>query len=245
MAFLLRTISHSAEGREIVRTSRIEGDQLTIGRGPDCDVHLTDLAVALRHATVERLRGHLEVRVEEGLSIELNGRKVSAGTIEPMAGGDILIASHVLRFMPTPPQAEEIAVNVERVTESEVKLDRQLAAAAQPLGHEEARIVQLSLDDNAFAGGLYRRLSGRYQSCRTAGALAETRRRLAAAVGDRALALESVAALLERKAAALARIRKHLRIKALIEIWLWVHVPFTFALIAALAAHIVSVFFYW
>jgi hypothetical protein len=47
------------------------------------------------------------------------------------------------------------------------------------------------------------------------------------------------------KAAALGRIRKHMKIKALLEVWLFVHVPVTFALIAALAAHIVSVFFYW
>jgi hypothetical protein len=126
-----------------------------------------------------------------------------------------------------------------------VKLDRQLALAAQPLGHEEAKIVRLSLDDDAFRGGLWRRLSGRHPRCRTARALAETRRRLAIATGEQAHALDSVAALLERKAAALGRIRGHLRIKALLEIWLYVHVPVTFALLAALAAHIVSVFFYW
>ena len=51
--------------------------------------------------------------------------------------------------------------------------------------------------------------------------------------------------LLERKGAALTRIRSHLRVKALLEVWLYVHVPLTFALIAALAAHVVSVFFYW
>ena len=33
--------------------------------------------------------------------------------------------------------------------------------------------------------------------------------------------------------------------KALLEFWLYVHVPATFALIAALMAHIISVFFYW
>jgi hypothetical protein len=36
-----------------------------------------------------------------------------------------------------------------------------------------------------------------------------------------------------------------MRLKALLEIWLYVHVPATFALLAALAAHIVSVFYYW
>jgi hypothetical protein len=126
-----------------------------------------------------------------------------------------------------------------------MKLDRQLRAAAQPLGHEDTRIVRLSLDDKAFGGGVYRRLSGRYPRCRTARALREMRRRLASATGEQAEALESVVGLLERKASALARIRQHLRIKALLEIWLYVHVPVTFALIAALAAHIVSVFFYW
>ena len=65
------------------------------------------------------------------------------------------------------------------------------------------------------------------------------------ATGEQGETLESVVGLLERKAAALARIRRHLRIKALLEVWLYVHVPVTFALIAALAAHIVSVFFYW
>jgi hypothetical protein len=126
-----------------------------------------------------------------------------------------------------------------------MKLDRQLETAAQPLGHEDTAVVRLSLDDDAFGGGLYRRLSGRYPRCRTARALAEMRRRLALATGEQADALDNVATLLERKSAALARIRQHLRVKALLEVWLYVHVPATFALIAALAAHIVSVFFYW
>jgi hypothetical protein len=30
-----------------------------------------------------------------------------------------------------------------------------------------------------------------------------------------------------------------------LEVWLYIHVPLTFALIAALAAHIIAVFFYW
>src|SRR4051794_22655219 len=124
MAFLLRTVSHSAEGREIARTRRVEGDRLTIGRDPHCDVHLTDLAVALRHATVERQAGRLEVVVEPGLSVELNGRKTARGAIELGTGGDILIAGHALRFMPTAAGSDEIAVAVERTTEGEAKLDK-------------------------------------------------------------------------------------------------------------------------
>lgn len=124
MAFVLRTVSASAEGREIVRTSRIEGDRLTVGRSPECAVRLTDLAVALQHATLERSGGALLVAVEPGLTVELNGRSVSAGAINLAEGGDIRIASHLLRFLPTPAAAEDIAVTIERVTEGEAKLGR-------------------------------------------------------------------------------------------------------------------------
>ena len=126
-----------------------------------------------------------------------------------------------------------------------IKLDRQLRTAAQPLGQEDSEIVRLSIDDDPFRGGLYRRLAGRYPRCRTALALRRMRRRMALAAGEQAEVLEAVVTLLERKDAALDHIRKHLRIKALLEVWLYIHVPLTFALIAALTAHIVSVFFYW
>ena len=125
MAFLLRTVSHSAEGREIVRTARIEGDRLAIGRDPASDVHLTDLAVALRHVTVERVHpGRLMLTAGEGLSVELNGRKVATGPIDLATGGDVRIASHILRFMPMAHGAEDVDVAIERVTEGEARLDK-------------------------------------------------------------------------------------------------------------------------
>ena len=46
-------------------------------------------------------------------------------------------------------------------------------------------------------------------------------------------------------AAALQRIRNYAQRRALLEVWLYIHVPLTIVLIVALAAHIVSVFFYW
>jgi hypothetical protein len=36
-----------------------------------------------------------------------------------------------------------------------------------------------------------------------------------------------------------------MKLRALLDIWLYVHVPVTIALIAALTAHIISVFYYW
>jgi hypothetical protein len=121
------------------------------------------------------------------------------------------------------------------------KLDRQLQIAAQPLDTGDTAIIVRSIDQDPFRAGLIGRLSGSAKRCRTAQGLALLRGR----AGEQSEAIDTVIGLLERKSAALSRIRAHLRIKALLEIWLYVHVPLTFGLIAALSAHIVSVFFYW
>jgi hypothetical protein len=119
--------------------------------------------------------------------------------------------------------------------------DRQLHSAAQPLTPQDTAPVLKALDEDPFAGGIGARLSGRYRNCATAAAL----HALAGPGTSDAEAREKVVGLLKQKQAALGRLRQHLRIRALLEIWLYVHVPLTFALIAALSAHIISVFFYW
>lgn len=48
-----------------------------------------------------------------------------------------------------------------------------------------------------------------------------------------------------RKSALTDRVRRGLRFQALLRIWLYVHVPLSFALLAALIAHVISVFYYW
>ena len=123
MSFVLRTVSTSAQGREIVRTMRIEGNRISIGRDPSNDVRLTDLAVALHHARVERRGDRLVISAEPGLFVALGGRQTPEGTLELSAGGDLRIGSHLLRFQPAPPNADEVAVSVERASEGQTKLD--------------------------------------------------------------------------------------------------------------------------
>ncbi len=45
MAFRLRTIEHTADGREVVRDRDIAGATLTIGRNAENAIALADLAV--------------------------------------------------------------------------------------------------------------------------------------------------------------------------------------------------------
>jgi hypothetical protein len=125
MAFLLRQITYAADGREIVRPLRIDDDLLRIGRDPEMDVRLNDLAVALKHAVIERISAkQLGVNAEHGLTVILNGRSTNFGKIDLAKGGDIKIASHLLRIMPTPPDAQDIAIDVEKITDSDVRLDK-------------------------------------------------------------------------------------------------------------------------
>lgn len=123
-----------------------------------------------------------------------------------------------------------------QMLEALTAIDRQLESAAQPLGRAEADLVIAALEQDVFAGGALARLTGSYPGCATA-------RALRSIGGGEAAA--RVTALLEKRREQLAQIRGQLRIRALLEIWLFIHIPLTIALIAALTAHVISVFFYW
>ncbi len=115
-------------------------------------------------------------------------------------------------------------------------LDAQLQEAGQSLDAEAARRVSRALREDPFKAGFWRRLSGMYPLGATQAARKWFGRQ---ADNDR------LAGLLDRRAEMLARMRRHMQLRAMLEGWLYVHVPATFALLAALTAHIVAVFFYW
>ena len=125
-----------------------------------------------------------------------------------------------------------------QMLEALTALDRQLENAAQPLGREQSDLVIDALAQDVFYGGAFGRLTGAYPGCKTKRALA----RIPDGPGE---AEARVHTLLTKRAEQLAQIRRHLRIRALIEVWLFIHIPATIALLAALLAHVVSVFYYW
>ncbi len=51
--------------------------------------------------------------------------------------------------------------------------------------------------------------------------------------------------IVSRKRSLASRVARDIQLQALMEIWLYVHVPLSLGLLGALTAHIVSVFFYW
>ena len=135
--------------------------------------------------------------------------------------------------------------NREQLTQGQMmegvrSLDRQLSDAAQPLSRAYADLVMAALAEDPLGHGITGRLTGRYPRCANQLALAGFQ-----TAHDSDRSMQRVEGLLIKRKAQLDRMRRHLRLKGLLEVWLYIHVPATFALLAALTAHIVSVFFYW
>ena len=133
MAFLLRNISYSADGRQIVRTSKVSDDLLKIGRDPDSDIRLNDLAVALHHATLEQVSAtRLGVSAEAGLTIEIDGSVTQFGQIDVASGGTVKVGPFRLRVLPQEMGSDDVAIDVERADadEAEEKFDTRRFALA-------------------------------------------------------------------------------------------------------------------
>ena len=122
-------------------------------------------------------------------------------------------------------------------------VDRQLEDGAQPLDRRWTELVLAALEEDVAADGLWQRLFVSQSGGSTQAAIDAFNRAGPDEAADPAMI--RVEALLQRRLAQLGRMRRHMRLKALLEIWLYVHVPATFVLLAALAAHVLSVFFYW
>ena len=124
-------------------------------------------------------------------------------------------------------------------------IDREMRARAMSLPDRLLSLVDRSIAGTRLGGGFLRLLSGVDRDCPTAAAVtawAESARRLS---GDSARLAKEVYGLMVRKQQLLEQARRDLRHKALLDLWLYFHVPLAFMLLAALVAHVVSVFIYW
>ncbi len=99
MTFLIRTIDHTATGREIVRDREVEGDRLTIGRATTNDVVVADLSVEQHHvvATLDD-RGRLTLEAATNRDFTLDGVQRMAHSIDPAKGGALTLGLYSLAF---------------------------------------------------------------------------------------------------------------------------------------------------
>jgi hypothetical protein len=124
-------------------------------------------------------------------------------------------------------------------------LDREMREKALSLPDVLFALVDRSVSGTRLGGGLMRLMSGRDRQCPTAAAVREWSQHAKRLTGDAARLDKEVYGLLLQKNQLLERARRDLRYKAILDLWLYFHVPLAFMLLAALVVHVVSVFIYW
>src|SRR5258706_12574534 len=124
-------------------------------------------------------------------------------------------------------------------------IDGEIRQAILGMNDAVVKVVAPATERDAIGGSVWRQLSARYPDCPTAAALHGIQAGARGLAQDQQVATRKILILLTRKAELLHRARRDIQYKGLMQIWLYVHVPMTFALLAALATHIIAVFFYW
>jgi hypothetical protein len=124
-------------------------------------------------------------------------------------------------------------------------IDGEMRTKAMSLPDSLLALVDKSIGGTRLGGSFLRLVTGRDPSCTTWAAVEAWPGAAKNAKGASAALEKEVFGLLLDKHETLERARRELQHKALLDLWLYVHVPLAFALLAALVAHVASVFIYW
>jgi hypothetical protein len=124
-------------------------------------------------------------------------------------------------------------------------LDKQARQVALELPDSFNQAVMAAAQQTRIGGSWRRQLSGNDPNCATAAAADGVQLLGKKLRGDEARTNQQLYTLLLRKQDLLARVRRDVALKARLDLWLYIHVPTSLALLAALTTHILSVFFYW
>jgi hypothetical protein len=124
-------------------------------------------------------------------------------------------------------------------------IDREVRDRAMSLPDDLLALVEKSVSGTRLGGTVDRIVTGRDHECPTAAAIRKWPVLAKRLTGEAARLDKQVFGMLLQKNGLLERARRDLRYKALLEWWLFLHVPLAVALLAALVAHVIAVFIYW
>jgi len=144
-------------------------------------------------------------------------------------------------------------LQVEAMLSEIADLDRQCLVIADHIGDKVHQIMLRSIERTSFGGSLWKNpLPGIEKGVEelnnelnqsTVFFMAD---QLASGQsGARAEQVRRLLDLITSKKALVTRVQEDRKYHALMKVWLYLHVPLSIALLAALIAHVISVFFYW
>lgn len=124
-------------------------------------------------------------------------------------------------------------------------LDRECRKTAMNLSDEINSLILNASENTSVGGGVLRQLSGSDPACPTTAAVVRLQELGKHLTGADARLNHQLLTMMMKKKDLLASARRDVQYKALLNIWLYFHIPLSFGLLAALIAHVISVFFYW
>ncbi|MEO8628519.1 MAG: hypothetical protein ABI612_10530 [Betaproteobacteria bacterium] len=122
-------------------------------------------------------------------------------------------------------------------------LDRQCSELAMHLP-DKANAAVRHARRTRIGGSLIQRIAGNAVRCPTRAACESLRRFGADLSGQQAAVHQQLVLAMTRRGALLDRARRDLQLSALLQGWLYFHVPLSFALLGALITHVVAVFYF-
>jgi len=125
------------------------------------------------------------------------------------------------------------------------ELDRECRETASQLSDEINRAILDCIENTRIGGSVWRQLAGKDPKCATLDAYTRVKKYSDELSLEHSDEERRLLTLLSNKLELVQRARRDVQFKAMMDIWLYFHVPLSFALLAALIAHVVAVFFYW
>lgn len=125
------------------------------------------------------------------------------------------------------------------------KLDLLARGHALQLSDEIINLTAKASNATRIGGSVLEQLKGRVQDCPTSRAVTRLHQLGKEMKGVQMKAHRELYTLMLRRETLVARVRRDIMLRARLRFWLYIHVPLSIALIAALIAHISAIFFYW
>ena len=121
-------------------------------------------------------------------------------------------------------------------------LDREVRQIAMAMDDETNAMALKSTQDTIVGGTVLQQLRGFDEHCPTTKARHFVERSVG---GTHDAQRRQLLTRLIRKEDLLKRIRRDVQLRCTLKVWLYVHIPFSIAALAALVTHVVTVFYYW
>ena len=134
---------------------------------------------------------------------------------------------------------------IDSLFEQIADLDTEISSVALGLPDFYARAAEIAINQTRIGGSWMRQFAASDPTCGTARAIKLIQEHQTSLDESQSGSVARIVELLGRKSALLQRVRLDVRYQALMEVWLFFHVPLAVAAVVAVFTHIFIVFYYW